>query len=299
LQACDEALPSRPKPLRRLRREPFRSICSSINLSLTTRPLTAAGLLIFYFADMIFLDVAMPEPRHCLAAALAAFLIAPLSARAAEDEIWNTWITPSWLDDHVAAVRSTTATRRAPALNRTQVWTSGLARTARDAFDATRLDEAVGAKLRPFQDIAFTIGTAITHTGQVSRSLSSSVNWETTWSRELRGLGGLRIDLGTIGSFGSGHTAYSQSVSGTLGIPLALPLGTWTTEIRLSPSMNVDTASGQFGTSLASEIVSRTDLGSETGAFGSELNLKVGYGVAPDARPSAFAGVEIRITPNL
>jgi hypothetical protein len=241
----------------------------------------------------------MPEPRHCLAAALAAFLIAPLSARAAEDEIWNAWITPSWLDDHVAAVRSTTATRRAHALNHTQVWTSGLVRTARDAFDATRLDEAVGAKLRPFQDIAFTIGTAITHTGQVSRSLSSSVDWETTWSRELKGLGGLRIDLGTTGSFGSGHTAYSQSVSGTLGVPLALPLGAWTTEIRLSPSMNVDTASGQFGTSLASEIVSRTDLGSETGAFGSELNLKIGYGVAPDARPSAFARVEITITPNL
>jgi hypothetical protein len=241
----------------------------------------------------------MPEPRRCLAAALAAFLIAPLSARAAEDEIWNAWMTPSWLDDHVAAVRTTTTARRAHALNRTQVWTSGLARTARDAFGATQLDEAVGAKLRPFQDIAFTIGTAITHTGQITRSLSSSVNWEMTWSRELKRRGRLRIELGTIGSFGSGHIAYSQSVSGTLGIPLALPLGAWTAEIRLSPSMNVDTASGQVGTSLASEIVSRTDLGSETGAFGSELNLKVGYGVAPDTRPSAFAGVEIRITPNL
>lgn len=122
----------------------------------------------------------MPEPRHCLAAALMALLIAPASARAVEDEIWNMRITPSWLDDHVAAARTVTAAHRAYALHRTQVWTSGLARRARDAFEASRLDEAVGAKFRPFQDIAFTIGTALTHTGQVTRSLSSNVNWETT-----------------------------------------------------------------------------------------------------------------------
>lgn len=241
----------------------------------------------------------MPVSRHCRWAALTLLLLSPATGRAAEDEIWNAWITPSWLDAHVAAIRSTPGTRRAYALNRTEIWTSGLVRTARAAFDTARLDEAVGAKFRPFHGIAFTVGTALTHTGAITRSLSSTINWETSWSREMKRLGGLRIDFTTAGAFGSGHTPYSQSVSGTLGIPLALPLGQWRTELKLSPSLNLDTASGQMGTHLASELVTQTVLGSETDAFSSELNLKVGYGFAPDTRPSAFAGVEIRITPNL
>lgn len=241
----------------------------------------------------------MPASRHCRHAALALLLVSPTTGHAAEDEIWNAWITPAWLDAHVAALRSKPGTRRAYALNRTEIWASGLVRSAKEAFEASRLDEAVGARLRPFQDIAFTVGTAITHTGAFTRSLSSSVSWESSWSRKLKRLGDLRIDLATAGSFGSGHTAYSQSVSGTLGIPLELPLGNWTTELKLSPSMNLDTASGQMGTHLASELVGQTVLGSETDAFSSVLNLKVGYGFAPETRPSAFAGVEIRITPNL
>ncbi len=242
----------------------------------------------------------MPASRHCRHAALALLLLLPpATGHAAEDEIWNAWITPSWLDAHVAALRSAPGTRRAYALNRTEIWASGLVRSAKEAFEASRLDEAVGARLRPFQGIAFTVGTAIAHTGEITRSLSSSVNWESSWSRELKRLGGLKVDLTTAGAFGSGHAAYSQSVSGTIGIPLDLPLGTWTTELKLSPSMNLDTASGQMGTHLASELVGQTVLGSETDAFSSVLNLKVGYGFAPEARPSAFAGVEIRITPNL
>ncbi|RDI60260.1 hypothetical protein [Microvirga subterranea] len=241
----------------------------------------------------------MPASRHSRQAALALMLLAPATAHAAEDEIWNAWITPSWLDAHVAALRSTPGTRRAYALNRTEIWASGIARSTKEAFGASRLDEAVGARLRPFQDIAFTVGTAIAHTGEFTRSLSSSVNWESSWSRRLKRLGGLKVDLTTAGAFGSGHTAYSQSISGTLGIPLELPLGTWTTELKLSPSMNLDMASGEVGTHLASELVGRTVLGSETDAFSSVLNLKIGYGFAPETRPSAFAGVEIRITPNL
>jgi len=240
----------------------------------------------------------MPDHHRCLWAVVAAALLCPTLTRAAEDEIWNERITSAWLDDHLA-VRSTAAVRRTYALTRTQVWTSGLGRSPMMGFAPTQWDRTVGARLRPVQDLPLSVGTEITRAGEGTGSLSSRVTWETSWSRKVERLGGLRIGLTAGGSLARRNAALSQSVSGTLGIPLAMPLRTWTMEVRVSPSMSLDAAAGTLGTHLASEIVSRRVLGSPAGALRSVLGVKVGYGVAPDARPTAFAGLELRISPNL
>ncbi|WP_445500983.1 hypothetical protein [Microvirga sp. G4-2] len=92
---------------------------------------------------------------------------------------------------------------------------------------------------------------------------------------------------------------YSQTVSGTLGLPLNLALDGWSTQVMFSPNMTFDLASGSLGAGLMSEIVGQTVLSAHDDAFRSVLNVKVGYGVAADARPSAAAMLEIRVSPNL
>ncbi|MFC4172824.1 hypothetical protein ACFOYU_12230 [Microvirga sp. GCM10011540] len=237
--------------------------------------------------------------RLCLPASLAFLSFLPGASRAADDEIWNSRITQAWLDDHVAFAKRTPPTRVRYSLGGTQVWSNGLVPSSFQAFATAPSDQVVGAKLKPFYDFSFLIGTELVRSGDTTRILSSNVNWETSWSRNLQRLGGLKLGVATTGSVGSQDAAYSQSVSGTLGLPLAMPLEKWTMEIRLSPSMSLNTSNGEIGTHLTSEIVSQHVLGSPVSEFKSVLNLKLGYDLAPDTRPAAFAGLEIRITPNL
>ena len=218
-------------------------------------------------------------------------------AVANEVEIWSGTLTSSWLDDHLAVKRATRP--RAPArLNRTQVWASGIARTDMQAFLPTDVDRAVGAKMQPFQGYDFLVGTELVRGGGETSLLSSKASWEAFVRRDWERLG-VTVGVTTAGFLDSGQSAYSQSLSGVMDIPLDLSFQAWSTALRLAPSMNLDGASGDISTGLVSELVGRTRLTSPADRFRSDLHVRVGYGVAPNTRPVASATLELRIAPNL
>ncbi|WP_154661009.1 hypothetical protein [Microvirga lotononidis] len=218
-------------------------------------------------------------------------------AVANEDEIWSKNITPAWLDEHVAAKRAS-HTRPVPRLSRTQVWTNGLARSDTQAFVPTDFDRTVGAKLQPFQDYNFLVGTELVRSGAESSVVSSKASWEAFLKRDWQSLG-VTVEVSTAGFVDSMQNGYSQSISGSMEIPFEIPLAAWSTQLRLSPSMNLDSVSGAVGTGLLSEIIGETRLSSQSNRFRSDLNVRIGYGVAPSTRPTASARLELRIAPNL
>lgn len=232
-----------------------------------------------------------------LASLILALLAMSTIAVANEDEIWNQKITSTWLDDHVAAGRASRP-RHSPLLNRTQVWSNGIARSDKHAFLPTDFDRAIGAKMQPFQDYNFLLGTELIRGGGESTFLSSKASWEAFLKRDWERLG-VTLGLSTAGFLDSVQYGYSQSVSGIMGVPLDLSLQTWSTELRLSPSMNLDGLSGDVSAGLLSEIVGQTRLTAPTDRFRSDLNVRLGYGVAPNTRPVASATLELRISPNL
>jgi hypothetical protein len=232
--------------------------------------------------------------------ALLCLLLASSAAYAEDDqEIWETSLTRVWLDDHVAAAQGAPRTRASYKLARTQIWTNGILRSDAHAFVPTDFDRAVGAKLQPFHDLNLNIGTELIRGGGDNRFLSSRASWEAFWAEDWENFGGIKLGLSTSGSLASLQSAYSQSVGGSLGVPFALPLDMWRTELRLSPSMNLDLSNGVVGTALMSEILGQKVLSSPADAFRSVLNVRVGYGIAPNAHPSASARLELRISPNL
>jgi len=218
-------------------------------------------------------------------------------AAAAEDEIWSKNITPAWLDEHVT-VKRTNRSRPVPRLSRTQVWANGLARSDMQAFLPTDFDRAVGAKLQPFHDYNFLVGTELVRSGSESGLVSSKATWEAFLERDWEPLG-VTLGLSTAGFVDSVQNGYSQSISGSMDIPFDIPLQTWTTQLRISPSMNVDSMSGAIGTGLLSEIIGQTRLSARTDRLRTDLNVRLGYGLAPSARPTASARLELRIAPNL
>jgi hypothetical protein len=203
------------------------------------------------------------------------------------------------MNDHLAVTGSMRRTRPAYRLRRTEIWANGLAPSGMQAFIPNDFDRTVGAKLQPFHDLNFKVGTALTRSGGDDRLLSSAATWEAFWSKELEPWEGVTVGLSTSGSLDNLQSAYSQSVRGTFGIPLDLPLDAWRTEFRLSPSMILDASSGSLAGGLLSEIKGQTVISSRDDPFRSVLNVKVGYGLAPDTRPVASAKLELRISPNL
>jgi hypothetical protein len=216
-----------------------------------------------------------------------------------ESDVWSSGISQAWIDRHVQIASSPAFTRPSGLLARAQVWTSGIARSDMQVFAVTPFDRTVGAKVQPVRDFDFLVGTELTRGGDAARWLSSRVNWEAFWSQDLKKSTGLEVGLSTAGSMDMLRAGYSQSVSGTVGIPLRASIDMWSTQLRLSPAVNLDATSGAVGSSLTSEIVSRKVLSSHNDPFRSVLNVKLGYGVSPHARPVASALLELRISPNL
>lgn len=224
----------------------------------------------------------------------------PATSHAGEGpEIWDSRISRVWMDDHVAVARPIGLTRPAYRLARTQMWANGIARSDMRVFSAADLDRTIGAKLRPFHDLDFAIGTELTRSAGESGFLSSRASWEAAWERDWKSFGGLNLGLTMAGSLGSPEAGYFQSLTGTLGIPLNWVADMWRTELRLSPSMGLDTSNGAVGTGLTSELIGQRVLSSHADAFKSILRVRVGYGVAPGERPLASAKLEISISPNL
>ncbi len=220
------------------------------------------------------------------------------AAHALEDGGGSTADGKSWTIDNVAAWRAK-APRTAFSLNRTQTWASGLAPSRIPAFTPSNLDKAVGAKMQPFQDWNLLIGTELIRSGGESGLLSSKTMWESSWSQDLERLGGLRVGLSTTGSLNNRQAGYFQSFSGSLNVPLDLPLNAWNLELRLSPNMSVDASQGSLSSNLVSELVGQTVLSAQDAAFRSTLGLSVGYSLAPDTRPTGSARLQLTISPRL
>ena len=220
-------------------------------------------------------------------------------ARALEAEEWDAAVAEPWPVGDALIVRRVEAPPGGYSLSRTQTWANGLVASKLPAFTPSNVDRTVGAKMQPFQEWNFMIGTELTRSGGENRFLASKAMWESFWSRDVETLGGLKIGLSTMGSVDNAQTDYLQSFSGSVSVPLDLPLHSWRMELRATPSMNVDVSNGALSSHLMSEIMGQTELGSQDAAFRSTLNVSVGYSLAPDTRPAAAARLELRISPKL
>jgi len=238
--------------------------------------------------------------RWKIAAVLLCLLCFSPGAHALEDGAWSAAvITDPWEVENLAVARRAKAPRVIYSLNRTQTWANGLATASMPAFTPSNFDRTVGAKMQPFQDWNFMVGTEVTRSGSQTSFLSSRAMWESYWSQDVQALGGLKVGLSTTGSVDNAQTDYLQSFSGSLNVPLDLPLNAWSMEFRVSPHMSVDVSNGSLNSSLLSEIMGQTVISSQDAAFRSTLNLSVGYSLAPDTRPAASARLELRISPKI
>jgi hypothetical protein len=232
-------------------------------------------------------------------ALLLPLVLGSTMTRAEEAEIWSSNLTPQWLDEHVAASRRGKRPRSAYGLKRTQVWTNGLAGNPARSFQRNAAGHSVGAKLQPLHDYNFLLGTELVRGGGDQAWLWSKASWEAFMARDGERLGGVPFGLSTAGFVDLTGRGYSQSLSGSLGIPLDLPPQAWSTELRLSPSLNLDASTGDLSSGLLSQVMGRALLSAPTDRFRSVLNVTLGYGLAPSTRPVASARLELRITPNL
>jgi hypothetical protein len=238
---------------------------------------------------------------------VAAFLVSTALSVTAQDtevlaepapDLWTVPITRDWLEQHLATGRAKPS-RDAHALARSQVWATGVDRSAMQAFATSASGSTVGAKVSPFADYDYLkFGTEVTgDPGTSAAQPSSKVSWEANWSRSVADLG-VNLGFGTAGAVGNAQTGYTQSLNGSLGVPVLRQSGLRATEMRFTPNMNIDTATGALASSLNSELVTQKVLSSRADRLESVLNMKVGYAVAADARPSATAKLEWRLTPN-
>jgi hypothetical protein len=240
--------------------------------------------------------VFLPRRPECL---LLSLVLSSTASWAQEAEIWSADLTPQWLDEHVAVSRRGKRPRSSYNLQRTQVWTNGLARSPAQSFQRNAFDHAVGAKLQPLHDYNFLVGTELIRGGGHYGPLQSKATWEAFLTRDWESLGGVTFGLATAGFMDMTSQGYAQSVSGAMGIPLDLPLQAWSTQLRFAPSINLDAANGDFSAGLLSEVTGQALLSAPADRFKSVLNVSLGYGLAPNARPAASARLELRITPNL
>jgi hypothetical protein len=234
-----------------------------------------------------------------LGAFSVSLLVSSGAVWAEDDEIWNRDLTPAWLDGHVAAARPGRQPRASYDLNRTQVWANGMVGSPVQSFQPGAAGHSVGAKLQPLHDYNFLVGTELIRGAGYQGPLQSKATWEAFVTRDWESLGGVTFGLATAGFMDMASHGYAQSVSGTMGIPLDLPLQAWNTQLRFAPSINLDAANGDFSTGLLSEVTGQALLSAPADRFRSVLNVSLGYGLAPNTRPVASARLEWRITPNL
>ena len=240
----------------------------------------------------------MPFQSRKIAVVFACLLCPVSAAQALEDSGGSTTDKQPWVIDNVAA-RLVKPASAAFSLSRTQTWANGLVPSRIPAFTPSSVDRTLGAKVQPFQDWNFLIGTELTRSGGESGFLSSKAMWETSWSQNVERLGGLTFGLTTAGSMDNAQADYLQSFSGSLNVPLDLPLNAWNLELRLSPNMSLDVSKGALSSNLTSELVGKTVLSPQKGAFQSVLDVSVGYNLAPDTRPAASARLQLTISPKL
>ncbi len=204
----------------------------------------------------------------------------------------------SWLVDHLETVRRTHVSSSASfQLANANVWSRGLDESDEQLPVPVPLDKAMGARVRPFSDFNLLIGTELSRHEDTGRALRSEFNWQFSWSHASRDLEGVSLGFGTSGSVESLHGGMSQSVNGSVGVRL-ISSDNWKARLRLSPRLSYGSQDHTWHPSVAPELISETVLSAATDPFLSLLNLRLGYDLAPDTRPSATARVELRFVPR-
>ena len=199
-----------------------------------------------------------------------------------------------WLTSHVETVRRAHEVQPLSVhLSNANVWSRGLDRQDPSSPVAGPMDKAMGARVRLLKDYDLQVGTALSRHEDTGRALRSEFNWQFSWSHALRDLGGVSFGLGAGGAVESLHGGLSQSVRGSLGLPL-ITHENWKARLRVSPQVSYDSQSHQWRSNLVPEFVSERILSSTSAPFLSLLNLRVGYDLAPQSRPSATARLELR-----
>jgi hypothetical protein len=200
-----------------------------------------------------------------------------------------------WIEEHLASFRQDALP--APltfAIPRTELWTRGLA-TQTSRITPVPSSKALGAKLKPFEDFDFSIGTELSRTQDVDRALQSALDWQLAISQKWKGL---TARLFTSGAVNSVSTTISQAIGATLGLPLA-PVLPWSkARLEVSPQVNFEPQSGHWNAVLTPEIVSERVVSPPEASLESILRLKVGYGLTLHEEPNASARVELQITPR-
>jgi hypothetical protein len=198
-----------------------------------------------------------------------------------------------WIEHHLASLRRIDpAGPAAFTIPGTEIWARDLSdRTIRITPDIR--SKALGARLRPFKDLDFSIGTELSRSPDLDRILQSALDWRLSVSQTWKGLTGRLFTTGAINSISANVT---QAIGASLGLPLA-PVVPWLkARLEVSPSVNFEPVSGNWGAVLTPEFVSERVFSSPESPFQSVISLKMGYGLALHAEPNATARVELRVT---
>jgi hypothetical protein len=217
-----------------------------------------------------------------------------LEDAAPETATWN----QAWNAEHMdARCYQAFAAPKASLFQRTEFWSSGVARPSATPV-APLSQKTVGARLRPFADYDLHFGTEMSRSLDSAHDLNAKVDWQLAWSRQWNGEA-LEFALTTSGAVDRVSTTYSQSAGGSVGVRLPSTALPWETRIVVTPSVNLDTATGLWNPNLRSEIVAKRVLTSHRSPIESVVDIRMGYDVAPDAQPAASATVQLSFSPRI
>lgn len=232
-----------------------------------------------------------------LSFAAFAFLASGHSASALEDDANPFGWDQGWNVQDIELARDHTGAKSS-GTRRSEVWSSGLSRDTSSAL-VPQSRRSVGAKLRPFEDVDLLIGTEMSRDLDPKQNLNSKTDWQIGWSRQWKDAKNLEIGVLTTGLLDNTNAAYSQSAGGSIGIRVLPDETPWNARLVVSPTVNLDTASGIWNTRLKSEIVTEKILSSRKSPIESVMNIRMGYDFERDTRPAASARFELTFSPKI
>jgi hypothetical protein len=183
------------------------------------------------------------------------------------------------------------------ALAAAEVWTRGL------ASDAPSLapERAVGMSLRPLREAGLAIGWEVHRPAQAGAVAHSDVTWRYTWERH-RGPdaqpGAVLLGLTAGGLFSVLEPAITQGLATYVGLVLPAILPWSTAELRLAPEVRFDALARAWTLAATPELRAETVLSAPAAPLRSAVNLRLGYRVEPEAKPSLGAFVEWKLSPT-
>jgi hypothetical protein len=157
----------------------------------------------------------------------------------------------------------------------------------------------VGLNIRPVPVPGLAFGWEIRRAATPDATDESEVSWRYSWERPLEQAGALSLGVTAGGAIGLFHSSLSQHVTSFLAVSLGKAASAWTSEVRLSPELGFDAFAGRWTVAATPEWKTETLLSEPAARLRSALNLRLGYRLAPERKPSLALAVEWKIVPVL